>query len=344
MFLLAFAGCDVHEFPEERHNKIPFLLHLDFNTEMPLHKEMFYTRNGETGTNGASEKHNIRYIVNAYRTDNIRGANRIADTTFVFAKSDISNLNYTARLLLQEGTYDFKVWADYVDATDMEDKYYDTRDFSEIILANKNDHQGSNDYRDAFRGYVTATVTDPAYYTGSVVDSIDNQATAEMKRPMGKFKFVSTDLDVFPSYVAQIMRGRGILSKSELQSINIEDFHVVFRYNAFMPCSFNMFTDKPADSWMGMSFKSNMYKENDTEMTLGFDYIFVNGTETTLSVSVEVYDNNGNLMSSSNPVDVPVVRSKLTVVKGEFLTSIASGGVQINPGFDGEDYNIELKW
>ena len=127
-----------------------------------------------------------------------------------------------------------------------------------------------------------------------------------------------------------------------LQSIDLGEFYVVFRYNAFMPCSFNMFTDKPADSWTGMSFTSRMYTENEMEMTLGYDYIFVNGTETTLAISVEVYNRDGELMSSTNPINVPIVRSKMTVVKGEFLTSKATGGITINPGYDGDDYNIEI--
>ena len=77
-------------------------------------------------------------------------------------------------------------------------------------------------------------------------------------------------------------------------------------------------------------------------MTLGYDYIFVNGTETTLAISVEVYNRDGELMSSTNPINVPIVRSKMTVVKGEFLTSKATGGITINPGYDGDDYNIEI--
>ena len=85
-----------------------------------------------------------------------------------------------------------------------------------------------------------------------------------------------------------------------------------------------------------------MNAENDEEITLGFDYIFVNGNETTLSISVEVYNSKGEKMSSSNPVNVPIVRSKMTLVKGEFLTSKATGGVSINPGYDGEDYNVEI--
>lgn len=355
LLLLAFAGCDVHEFPKEYHyERVPFMLHLDFNTEMPLHKEVAYTRSGETETKGVVEHHDVRYIINAYRTDNTRGDNRVADTTFVFTQADVADLDYTAHLQLKEGTYDFKVWADYVAAGGHDDKYYDTHDFAEIILADRDNHSGSNDYRDAFRGYATATVTNPAYYTGPVVGTIDNQATAEMRRPMGKFKFVSTDVEVFFSRVAQMMKERGMLLSVDadadakaayeqlLQSIDLGEFYVLFRYNVFMPCSFNMFTDKPADSWTGISFTSRMYMESEKEMTLGYDYIFVNGTETTLAISVEVYNRDGELMSSTNPINVPIVRSKMTVVKGEFLTSMATGGITINPGYDGDDYNIEI--
>lgn len=351
--LLAFilTAC-VHEFPDERPNLVPFRLHLDFNDEMSLYKEVVYTKTGETKGPGA---HDIRYTVNAYRTDVPRAENRIPDATFIFTESEPESLNYTASLELQEGDYNFSVWADYVDSGTREDKYYDTHDFSEIILADRDNHSGSNDFRDAFRGYASATVIDPALYTGEMLESIDNQATAEMMRPMGKFKFVSTDLAVFLRRAAQMMQERGLLSmnadiqpdtKAEydklLQSVDLEQFTVRFRYNAFMPCSFNMFTDKPSDSWTGMTFTSNMYTENNEDMTLGYDYVFVNGSETTLSVSVEVYDSRGELMSSSRPIDVPVVRSKLTVVKGEFLSSKATGGVTINPGYDGEDYNIEI--
>lgn len=355
MSLFAFAGCDVHEFPEERYDKVPFYLHLDFNTELPMYKEVVYTRGGDEATKGAVERHDIRYIVNVYRTDNTRGDSREADTTYIFTKSDLADLNYTARLDLVEGTYDFKVWADYVDAGSTDDKYYDTRNFSEIILANKEEHPGSNDYRDAFRGYASATVTNPAYYVGSVAENIENHATVEMMRPMGKFKFISTDTEIFISRVAQMLMEQGKLSSVSaepdteayyeqiLQSINLDDFYVVFHYN-FMPCSFNMFTDKPADAWPGMTFVSRMTPEEgeDADMNLGYDYIFVNGSGTTLNIWLEVYNKDGELMSSSNPIDVPIVRSKLTVVRGEFLTSKATGGVTINPSYDGDDYNREI--
>ena len=352
MLLFAFAGCDVHEFPEESNDKVAFLLHLDFNTEMPIYKEITYTRNACAEAKREFEQHDIRYTINAYRAKSASSENRIADATFVFTKPDATDLNYTAQLKLPEGTYNFKVWADYVDAHSTDDKYYDTHDFSEIILKNKDNHSGSNDYREAFRGYASATVTNAAYYTGCIANSIDNQATAEMKRPMGKFKFISTDVEAFLNRVAAMTQKQDESANAEanskehygqmLHDINFNDYYVVIRYNAFMPCSFNLFTDKPADSWTSISFVSPMVIEGEREITLGYDYIFVNGSETTLSVSLEVYNKEGKLMSSTNQINVPIVRSKLTVVKGEFLTSKATDGVSINPCYDGEDYNIEI--
>ena len=58
----------------------------------------------------------------------------------------------------------------------------------------------------------------------------------------------------------------------------------MFRYQGFMPCSFNMFTNKPADSWTGVAFDSTMQRLSDTEVELGFDYVFVNGGESTVPV------------------------------------------------------------
>ena len=104
-------------------------------------------------------------------------------------------------------------------------------------------------------------------------------------------------------------------------------------------CSFNMFTNKPADSWTGVSYESEMRIESLNEMNLGYDYIFVNGNETQLGISVAVYNSAGEEISSTDPILVPIVRSKLTQLRGEFLTSKSSGGVQVQPEFNGE-YNI----
>lgn len=352
--MFAFIYCDVHEFPEDNQRRVPFELHLQFNTDMPDYKEITYTKGSETKLPYGG--HDIRYIVNAYRLDNARAASRQADTSFVFTKPNDGHLDHSLILNLPEGSYDFKVWTDYVESNSTSDKYYNTSDFEEIILADRSPHSGSNTYREAFRGYGNATVLDPLLYIDDVAENIRNEATVEMIRPMGRFEFISTDVEVFLTRVMEMMKEQGKLLNFELssdskaaydqllQAININGYKAVFRYNAFMPCSFNMFTDKPADSWTGISFTSPMVMDPTyKEMVMGHDFVFVNGSETTLSISLEVYNDKDEKVSATNPIYVPIVRNKLTIVKGEFLTSTASGGVSINPGYEGPDYNIEIQ-
>ena len=318
IFLLSltlFSACDIHEWPEERKQQYGmFVLDFDFQTELPLHKELVLTRNGKQGS---LPVHDVRYVVKAYRTDITEDVR-----TFVFTQPDVDKLDYTVHLQLPVGTYQFKAWTDFVDANSKDDKYYDTSEFSEIVLANKDNHVGSNDYRDAFRGYVTGVVTAEANSNGT--------ATIHMERPMGKFKFIATDADVF----TQTLQDKGM-------AIHLEDYKVVFRYNLFMPCAFNLEADITADSWTGMSFVSQMFMNDANEVELGYDYIFVEDAGTTMNISVEVYNKENKLIASCSSVDVPVVRNKLTVVKGNFLTSKSSGGIHISPDYDG-DFNIEI--
>ena len=345
--LLAFSGCDVHEFPVERNESVPFTLHLNFDTEMSFYKEIPYTRNGDV-TKAPVGKHDVRYVIKAYRTDNVIGVNQVADTTFVFSHSDLSNLNYSAPLSLKEGSYRFAVWCDYVDAGSKADKYYDTSDFLEVILKDKDNHPGSNNARDVFRGYATGTVVNPKYYSGEILNTIDNQATAEMSRPVGKVQFISTDVAEFLTRVLEMLKRDQLSSDTSLKSdeqllreLDLSQFKVIIRYDLNMPCSYDMVYDKPADVWTNMSFESSMEQLSNTEMLLGFDYVFVDEFGTTLNMSVEVYNGKGELMSRSKSVQVPFKQSKLTTVRGEFLTSIATGGVTIEPGYDG-DWNWDI--
>ncbi len=350
--LLTFTGCDIHEFPTDNQEPVSLRLHLEFDTDLPLFKTVNYTRSEDVfGEDEERQKssHDIRYIIKAYRTDNIIGESRTADTTFVFTKSDTSNLNHIVTIELYEGSYDLHVWADYVDKGSNKDKYYNTTDFAEIILANEEHHIGSNDYRDAFKGEISLLIPSKTANNDSTI-TIINEVTIAMSRPMGKFKFIATDGESFVTRMAEQLSKQGTLNLDSdkmsyeqlLQSIDISQFKVVFRYNNFMPCSFNMFTDKAADAWTRVNFSSQMQSEQNKELSLGYDYVFIGENETKLSISVDVYSKNGELICSSKPIMVPIVRSKLTIVKGEFLSPQSSSGAFIDPGYEGDDYNIEI--
>jgi hypothetical protein len=159
-----------------------------------------------------------------------------------------------------------------------------------------------------------------------------------MRRPLAKFNFISTDVEDFIVKVASQRSGEPSTSSA---NVDLNEYKAVFYYHGFMPYSYNMFTDKPADSVTGTSFETTLQRLSDSEAELGFDYVFVNGNESNVVVSVEIYDSQEQLISSFKPIEVPLVRSKLTTVKARFLTAEAEGGVAILPDYDGE-YNYQV--
>ena len=113
----------------------------------------------------------------------------------------------------------------------------------------------------------------------------------------------------------------------------------MFYFVGFMPDAYSMNTDKPVDSSTGVMFESTLRKLSESEATMGFDYVFVNGKKSAVTVQIGIYDNEGTQLSLTEPIEVPLKRSHHTIMTGMFLMSEASGGVTINPDFDG-DHNL----
>ncbi len=171
-----------------------------------------------------------------------------------------------------------------------------------------------------------------------------------MVRPLAKYRFITTDLGKFIDQQVQSklleMQKQGLAlpeaeeSRDPSRYVDLSQYRVRFRYPQYMPCSFNMFTNRPADSWTGMSYDAEIRQMSAKEAEIGFDYVFVNGVESSVAVAVDVLDKDGKLIGSVPTVNVPLKRSKLTEVRGEFLTTKAGGSVGIDPGYAGPDYNI----
>ncbi len=74
---------------------------------------------------------------------------------------------------------------------------------------------------------------------------------------------------------------------------------------------------------------------------MGFDYVFVNGKDASVSVQVGLYDKEDRQLALTNPMNVPLRRSHHSMVRGSFLLHEASGGLVINPEFEG-NHNIVI--
>lgn len=322
-----YEDCDEPEPPVERHY---VTLNLVFDTDLPLHRRVTYSRaaDGEDSRYNEAE-HDIRYIVNIYAASRSKTDAPVA--THVFTRPFSNELDYTTRIELPDGEYSFYAWTDYVDPGSQADKYYNTLDFEHIVLNETDTHISCNERRDAFHGNQQALIINSAEATP------DNTVTVPMKRPMARFEFITTD---FYEFMENEARNNGSNGRDP-SAVNLSDYTVLFQYTGFMPSAYNIFENIPSDAWSKTLFRGEI-NPVDEGASLGFDYVFVNDVvESTISVVMAIYNKKGERIASTDAIDIPLMRSKNTIVTGEFLSAQGSGGVGIVPDYDNE-YNVEF--
>ena len=322
--LMLLAACDVHEWPEPP-ERVQLHVKLNYEKDMTvwnhLHDGSDVIDHGLGGTYDNSQVHGtIRYIIRAYPHAGGTLSQEYAQE-FVFTKDIAEGYDHDVTLSLSPGDYSIMVWSDLIE-NDISTPCYDASDFAGISL--QGDYMGCNDFRDAFRG--TADIAVPADITGQPAASV----AITMQRPLAKFEIVTNDLSEFIE--KQTMRAAETGTSA---SISLDNYRIVFYYVGFVPDTYSMMTDKPVDSSTGIGFQSDLQKMTDDEGSLGFDYVFVNGKESAATVQIGVYDADGNLLFVTKTITVPLKRSRHTVIRGSFLTSGASGGALIDPGYNG---------
>ena len=230
---------------------------------------------------------------------------------FTFSRDVEGNYDWQCTLDLDPGQYRVMAWADF----DVDGKqYYDTDNFGEVTVE-IDPYTGNTDYRDAFMGTLDIDVEE------------STEGTVKMTRPLAKYEFLATNLEEFLTLQSEI-NGR---------DVTLDEYYVVYRYPQFMPSALNMFSGNPNDSHTGMQFSSTLTQFAAGMASFGFDYVFAGEGETNVMVAAAVYSKaDGKRVASTPQVNVPLMRSYLTYVKGEFLTVSQNDGVGINPGFDGD--------
>ncbi len=331
-------SCDVHEFPEAPET-VKFYLHLDYNSDITEWEHLYEEGDvkdqsiGDTYNNCRSYGH-IRYIVRAYPLVENQRTVREHLYEYVYTKDIIEGYDHEFTMELPEGNYNIMVWSDLIQE-EGDAHFHNADDFSEITL--HGEHCGNNDHRDAYRGSNTISlVSDIVEYTPETLE-------ISMERPLAKYEFITTDLDEFinkeQTRVDAISKAQSNGASEAITKVNIEDYKVVFYYVGFMPDTYSIFTDKPVDSSTGVLFESKINTLNEGEASIGFDYVFVNGTESAVTVQIGIYDKENTQLSLSDPIEIPLKRSHHTILKGKFMMLEASGGVSINPEYEG-DHNL----
>ena len=337
-FLL--TSCDVHEFPEEvLLTKEYFTITLDFDTDMQ-EQDYFY----DSRSAGIVPDYEMRYTLKAFpyessRTlDGGRSVSRAAMWEYSFTREvELNDYDCSIDIQIPKGEYTLMVWADFVKKGVNGHYFYNPENFSEIVL--HGEHKANTDLRDAFRGTMAVDVYEikPNEEAPDII--------IPMERPLAKFTVVTTDLREFFEREEEALR-RDAEARGEQddgsRGVKLEDYQVVFYYSGFMPSAYSMFTDRPIDSSTGVKFYSRLEQISDDEARMGFDFVMVNGKDASVMVTMGLLDAEGNPVSSSDEINVPLKRSMNTTVRGRFLMQEAGGGIGIDPSFEG-DYNIEIK-
>lgn len=308
------GGCGVRELPEDGgvdpttvHTRIVLLPGADMT---PFDVPEFSTRTAD------SREYEVRYIVEVYADDKYDQSLQFrrqliypeGDTGEVVLKCDLHARNYRV-----------VAWRDFVLAGSPADCFYSTSDFSAVTL--KGDYVGGTDYKDVFCGQMSLDLTP---YRCRL--EAEHRGEMQLERPLAKIELITTDVI---KYLDKLQR-----TKSS-RSATIENFTLQVLYTGYFPTGFNVNSGSPNLAVTGIKFTSTPVTVSDNEACLVFDYVLVNGDESSVSLEMTIYNEEGQEVNRVTGVEVPVKRNKITTVRDAFLTRDFAPGIGINPGFDG---------
>lgn len=349
--LLLFTSCvkTIHEYPTDP--MIQLRLSLEINNAA-LEEFVVVKPGGDSGTSyivrtqGATQKNTrfeepvqLRYIVDLYRVI----ASRSEFVTRVVRWADPAQpVPEDVILDLQAAEYKVLVWCDYVRESDPEKSwYYNTDDlrnirYSDIEVKDNND-------KDVFSSMLDLNFREYSYSTHDYIF----EKHLVLERPKGRYKVIATDCD-----------------KESLNKMGIYNITTITSYVLWVADGYNVDEQMPnhfAETRSYYSVTSVDNIDNSGELEMGYDFVFVNGKQTNVRLNFEFfkgiltkgadgkyYNEDGSLTTEKDKITtwtgivVPLKRNMETVVEANFLKrSVGSGGIGIEPGFEGE---IVVPW
>jgi len=221
--------------------------------------------------------------------------------------------------------YAIYAWIDFVPRGTTGDCYYVTEDLRKVSIADPN--VCGLDTRDAFSGKTAADLTP---YRN--VKFADVTIPLPMERPFGKFKILTTDVRKFLDSYKPVGTYADIMPSAS-----------TVRYTCYFPTAYNQDTRLAhVDAFrLDVSHTSDVAEIEENNAVLSSNYVFICNDDTTVTADLEVRNSAEQLLSTVHGITIPIQRNRLTIVKGEFLTTGVNGGPVIVPEFDGE-FNIQI--
>ncbi len=225
---------------------------------------------------------------------------------------------YSMDLSLFKGEYDVNLWCDYT-FDETTDNHYITTGPDVITILSKDKYTANTDTRDGFSKRISLTVAEENNKPQSV----------EMNRPLAKYRLAATDVAKYETQ--RLLKGLPALA----------DLRVFIGYEGFLPSAYNITESKLADAKEGYFYYSTLTDITPIDATFAKDYVLVNGTESSVVVTILFKDAVGNTISGVRGVKIAYRAGQLTTVSGDFLTAGLGNGVTIDTQWSG-DHNVEF--
>lgn len=299
--LLGLAACDVHELPESGLG-IDLSIALDFPGGMTDYTTINYTKAGAPPV--------PRYTVQIYRYDADGNLEKDPVWNEQFTGDRIERLDTTLNVSLSQSRFLAFAWVDY---TVGGEAFYNPSSMPSIYLSDG--YKGCEDAKDAFYG-----VLDFDLSTIRPTESVIIEEVITMRRPLAKIQFFIADQNDF-------LAGAG--------AGGTEGWKIYFSYPGFLPDAYDLTEGKTVDARQGANFEGRL-ELTPEGICLGYDYVFVNGTESSVTMAMTVTDASGQVIGSFPATNIPVAAGKRTLVKGDYFSGTGQGGVGIRTDFDGE--------
>ena len=260
-------------------------------------------------------KYKVRYIVEVYADDRF-------DQSLQFRRQLICEEGDAGEVALEcelhARNYRVVAWRDFVLAAEVSgntaaDCFYTTSDFAAVKL--KGDYTGGTDYKDVFCGQATLDLTP---YRCRL--AVRHREEIQLERPLAKIELITTDVIKYLNKLEQM---------KSVRPAGIEDFTVQLVYTGYFPTGFNVVSNRPNEAVTGIQFTSVPIVVSNNEACLAFDYVLVNGTESSVTLEMVICNEKGQEVNRVGGVEVPVRRNRITTVRDAFLTREFAPGIGI---------------
>lgn len=325
--IIALLSCDtVHVFPDE--NAVDPTLVNVLTTVSVTVSEMSTDDYPITIDSDKS----LRLIVEAFKYDDAETV--IERKELVLPEGSSLDDTFSVEMDLSATRYTLVAWLTYTDANhNYDDVYYESsnglRNISLITPA-----EGNTDHKDCYYGNTEVNLLS---YAGQW--NVDIEIPIVVERPIAKYYLVANDVSQFLTKSA---------STKSVSYSDIEKYTAEILYEGFIPNGLNAYTGELNDATTGLSYTSSLVVINDEKVAVAMDYALSKNLSnksdddgTTLSVTVKIYDDQGELVNEQGEVQIFTQRGQLTIVESDFFTRSVASGVIVDQNFDGS-YDIYL--